>query len=203
MEQKRRSMAAALTAIHFKFWRTSLPLRLRLPVAFAACTLIALHSAWAQGTPQAGQQGGAQAPKSGMAQDGMSNAGPHQAEFDSEHRPVTAGGFVKTGPVVFMDVAKAAGLSGWHHTAGTPAKRLILEAKGPGVCLLDYDNDGWLDIYLVNGATYDSLAGKATSPHAALFHNNRDGTFTEVTQAAGVANDRWGYGCAVDRNSVR
>ena len=90
-----------------------------------------------------------------------------------------------------------AGLTKWHHTAGTPEKRLIVEAKGPGVCLLDYDNDGWLDIYLVNGSTYDALAGKATPPHAALFHNNHDGTFTDVTQKAGVANDRWGFGCAV------
>jgi hypothetical protein len=128
---------------------------------------------------------------------GMANAGPQAAVFDSQHRPITAGGFVKTGPIVFQDVAAAAGLTRWHHTAGTPEKRLILEAKGPGVCLLDYDNDGWLDIYLVNGSTYDALAGKATPPHAALFHNNHDGTFTDVTEKAGVANDRWGYGCAV------
>ena len=72
-----------------------------------------------------------------------------------------------------------------------------MKPRAPGVCLLDYDNDGWLDIYLVNGSTYDALAVKATPPHAALFHNNRDGTFTEVTNTAGVANDRWGYGCAV------
>jgi len=130
------------------------------------------------------------------SQGGMANAGPQAAGFDSEHRPITAGDFVKTGPIVFQDIAAAAGLTRWHHTAGTPAKRLILEAKGPGVCLLDYDNDGWLDIYLVNGSTYDALAGKATPPHAALFHNNHDGTFTDVTEKAGVANDRWGYGCA-------
>jgi hypothetical protein len=128
---------------------------------------------------------------------GMANAGPQEAVFDTQHRPITAGGFVKTGPIVFQNVAATAGLTQWHHSAGTPAKRLILEAKGPGVCLLDYDNDGWLDIYLVNGSNYDALAGKATPPHAALFHNNHDGTFTEVTEAAGVANDRWGYGCAV------
>jgi hypothetical protein len=127
----------------------------------------------------------------------MANAGPQEAVFDTQHRPITAGGFVKTGPIVFQNVAATAGLTQWHHSAGTPAKRLILEAKGPGVCLLDYDNDGWLDIYLVNGSNYDALAGKATPPHAALFHNNHDGTFTEVTEAAGVANDRWGYGCAV------
>ena len=127
----------------------------------------------------------------------MATAGPQKAEFDSLHRPITAGGFVKNGPIVFQDVAAKAGLTSWHHVAGTPAKRLILEAKGPGVCLLDYDNDGWLDIYLVNGSTYDALAGKAEPPHAALFHNNHDGTFTEVTAKAGVSNDRWGYGCAV------
>jgi len=128
---------------------------------------------------------------------GMANAGPHEAEFDSEHRPITAGGFVKTGPIIFQDIAAAAGLTKWHHVAGTPEKKLILEAKGPGVCLIDYDNDGWLDIYFVNGSTYDALAGKAEPPHAALFHNNHDGTFTDVTAKAGVANDRWGYGCAV------
>ena len=128
---------------------------------------------------------------------GMANAGPHEAEFDSLHRPITAGGFVKTGPIVFQAVAAAAGLTKWHHQAGTPEKRLILEAKGPGVCLIDYDNDGWLDIYLVNGSTYDALDGKAAPPRAALFHNNHDGTFTDVTEKAGVANGRWGYGCAV------
>ncbi len=111
----------------------------------------------------------------------MANSGPRKAVFDSQHRPMTAGGFVKTGPIIFQDVAKAAGLTSWHHTAGTPAKRLLLEAKGPGVCLIDYDNDGWLDIYLVNGSNYDALDGKAPAPHAALFHNNHDGTFTDVT----------------------
>ena len=127
----------------------------------------------------------------------MANAGPQKAEFDSQHRPITAGGFVKTGPIIFQDVATSAGLTRWHHTAGTKEKRLLLEAKGPGVCLLDYDNDGWLDIYLVNGSTYEALDGKAAAPHAALFHNNHDGTFTDVTEKAGVTNDRWGYGCAV------
>ena len=130
-------------------------------------------------------------------QTGMAAGTPHQAVYDAEHRPITAGGFVKTGPIVFEDVAKAAGLTSWHHTSGTPDKPYIVEAKGPGVCLIDYDHDGWLDIYLVNGSTLDAMNGKAAAPHAALFHNNHDGTFTDVTQQAGVANDRWGYGCAV------
>jgi hypothetical protein len=119
------------------------------------------------------------------------------AQFDAEHRPITAGGYVKTGPVVFQNVAAQAGLASWHNTTGTAAKRVIIEAKGSGVCLLDYDRDGWLDIYLVNGSTLEALSGKATSPHAALFHNNHDGTFTDVSVKAGVANDRWGLGCAV------
>ncbi len=127
----------------------------------------------------------------------MTNAGPQAAVFDSLHRPITAGGFVKTGPVVFIDTAGKAGLSKWRNVTGAPEKRVIIEAKGSGVCLLDYDNDGWLDIYLVNGSTPDALAGKGPSPHAALFHNNHDGTFTDVTASAGVANDRWGTGCVV------
>ena len=130
-------------------------------------------------------------------QSGMASGPPSKAVYDAQHRPITAGGFVKTGPVVFMDVAKQAGLTTWHHTAGTPEKKFILEAKGPGVCLLDYDNDGWLDIYLVNGSTYSALDGKEAAPQAALFHNNHDGTFTNVTAKAGVPNGRWGYGCTV------
>jgi len=137
------------------------------------------------------------AQQGGASGGGMASAGPQKADFDSQHRPITAGGFVKIGPVIFQDVARQAGLTAWHHSAGTPEKRLILEAKGPGVCLLDYDNDGWLDIYLVNGSTYDALAGKAAAPHAALFHNNHDGSFTDVTEKAGVSNERWGYGCVV------
>ena len=136
-------------------------------------------------------------PQEGPSQGGMAAGPPQKAEFDSEHRPITAGGFVKNGPVVFLNSAEEAGLTTWHHTAGTAEKRFILEAKGAGVALLDYDNDGWLDIYLVNGSTYDALQGKATPPHAALFHNNHDGTFTDVAAKAGVTNDRWGFGVVV------
>ena len=159
--------------------------RIVLSFLLVLATVFALHAQGPSGagdpTPGAGaqKQSGAQSSQGG----GMANAGPRQAQFDSQHRPITAGGFVKSGPIIFQNVAAAAGLTHWHHTAGTPEKQLILEAKGPGVCLLDYDNDGWLDIYLVNGSTYDALAGKATPPHAALFHNNHDGTFTDVTQS--------------------
>jgi enediyne biosynthesis protein E4 len=117
--------------------------------------------------------------------------------FDEQKRPITAGGFVDSGPVIFQDVTRQAGLSGWQHKMGTPEKKFIVETNGSGVCLIDYDNDGWLDIYLVNGSTFDALDGKEEPPHAALFHNNHDGTFTDVSRQAGVMNDRWGYGCSV------
>ncbi len=156
---------------------------------------------WAQQEQQKPQPGGASGGpgggQPGGPTGGMSTGVVAAPVYDTEKRPITAGGFVKSGPIVFQNVAGQAGLTKWHHTAGTPEKKLILEAKGPGVCLIDYDNDGWLDIYLVNGSTYDALSGKAAPPHAALFHNNHDGTFTDVTEKAGVANDRWGYGCAV------
>jgi hypothetical protein len=122
---------------------------------------------------------------------------PHPVQLDAQHRPITAGGFVKDGPVVFEDASEKAGLTKWTHQMGGPAKDYIVETKGSGVGLIDYDNDGWLDIYLVNGSTFNALDGKETPPHAALFHNNHDGTFTDVAAKAGVTNDRWGFGVAI------
>lgn len=128
---------------------------------------------------------------------GVNTGPPHAAQFDAQHRPITAGGFVKDAPVVFTDVSEKAGLTHWTHKMGTPEKKYIIETNGSGVGLIDYDNDGWLDIYVVNGSTFDALDGKETSPHAALFHNNHDGTFTDVAAKAGVTNDRWGIGAAI------
>ena len=128
---------------------------------------------------------------------GVNTGGAHPAVLDAQHRPITAGGFVASGPVIFKDIAASSGLATWKHRMGTPEKNFILETVGSGVALLDYDNDGWLDIYLVNGSTVEAASGKSASPHAALFHNNHDGTFTDVTAKAGVANDRWGFGAVV------
>ncbi|MGA8531155.1 MAG: VCBS repeat-containing protein, partial [Acidobacteriaceae bacterium] len=128
---------------------------------------------------------------------GESNGGAHAAIHDAQNRPITAGGFVKSGPVVFADVTHRAGLDTWTHQMGSAEKRFILDTNGSGVGLLDYDNDGWLDIYVVNGSTYDAMSGKVTPPHAALFHNNHDGTFTNMAERAGVTNDRWGFGVAI------
>jgi hypothetical protein len=132
-----------------------------------------------------------------QSQGSVSTGAAYAPVLDADKHPITAGGFVDGGPIVFQDVAEKAGLAGWHHVMGTPAKKLILETVGSGVALLDYDNDGWLDIYLVNGSTYDAIAGKQPLPHAAMFHNNHDGTFTDVAAKAGVTNDRWGFGAVV------
>ena len=152
-------------------------------------------------TAQSTTDAQAQRPNEGAQQAGAmggSSAGtPHAAVLDEMHRPITAGGFVKTGPIIFEDIADKAGLAKWRHSMGAPGKENIIDTVGSGVALLDYDNDGWLDIYLVNGANSDMLAGKTPVNHAALFHNNHDGTFTDVAAKAGVTNDRWGFGVAI------
>ncbi len=164
-------------------------------IVFFVCTAVGI-SQQAEPKPPAQQQQPQQAPppeKGGMS--GIAGGIGAKPQYDEQKRPITAGGFVDKGPVVFKDISKEAGLAGWVHKMGTLNKDFIVETNGSGVCLIDYDNDGWLDIYLVNGASFNSLDGKEPVPHAALFRNNHDGTFTDVTQQAGVANDRWGYGC--------
>src|SRR5579863_9346799 len=153
-----------------------------------AIILVMLPSAAAQSNPSATGRG---------QQTGMSTGAAHAAVKDAQHRPITAGGFVDGAPLVFADITHAAGLDKFHHKSGGIEKNTILETPGSGVALLDYDNDGWLDIYLVNGSTFPALKGKEAAPRAMLFHNNHDGTFTDVTDKAGVANERWGFGAVV------
>src|SRR5262245_26186 len=125
---------------------------------------------------------------------GASTAGEFKPVKDALSRPITAGGFVTNAPVYFTDVTARSGLQKFVHKSGVADKRYILESPSGGVALFDYDNDGWLDVYLINGSTFAALNGKEKAPRAALFHNNRDGTFTDVTDQAGIANERWGFG---------
>jgi len=162
----------------------------KLP-AMTMCALLATVAANAQ-SPSPAQADAAQPAHASTAAES-----PHALQLDAEHRPITAGGFVKSGPVVFEDISEKAGVAKWSMKAGTPAKKYIIETKAGGVALLDYDNDGWLDIYVVTGSTFDALDGKETPPHAALFRNNHDGTFTDVAAKAGVTNDRWGIGVSI------
>jgi hypothetical protein len=99
--------------------------------------------------------------------------------------------------VAFTDITTAAGLSRAVNVSGSPDnKRFLLEEMGCGVALFDYDNDGWLDIFLVNGTSLDPrVTDRAPTSH--LFHNNGDGTFTDVTQKAGITRSGWGQACCV------
>jgi len=90
----------------------------------------------------------------------MSTGGAHVPVKDALSRPITAGGFVDGAPVIFIDITHAAGIDKFHHRSGTHEKRTILETPGSGVALLDYDNDGWLDIYMLNGSTFPALKGR-------------------------------------------
>jgi hypothetical protein len=88
---------------------------------------------------------------------GIASGIQSKPQFDEQNRPITAGGFVEKGTVVFQDITQKAGLSGWVHKMGVPKKDFIIETNGSGVCIIDYNNDGWPDIYLVNGSTFDAL----------------------------------------------
>ena len=136
-------------------------------------------------------------PQSQSQSGGASTGGVFAPVLDEKNRPITAGGFVEGAQVIFEDITKKSGLDKFKHVSGSPEKNLILEAPGSGVAIFDYDNDGWPDIYLVNGSTFDAMRGKEKPPRAALFHNNHDGTFAAVTDKARLANERWGFGVAV------
>ena len=100
-----------------------------------------------------------------------------------------------TPPATFVDIAGAAGLKDVIVSGGMP-KRYVLEVNGSGACWLDYDNDGLLDLYLVNGSTIAALQGKTRPPGSNhLYRNNGNRTFTEVTAKAGVPGRGWGFGC--------
>jgi hypothetical protein len=98
--------------------------------------------------------------------------------------------------ISFLNVARESGLNAKTIFGGEHKNKYLLETTGCGVAFYDYDNDGWLDIFLVNGTRLEGFpAGSEPASH--LFHNNRDGTFTDVTLKAGVAHSGWGQGCCV------
>jgi len=96
----------------------------------------------------------------------------------------------------FGDEASRAGLGTPNTFGGVDTKKFILETTGTGVAILDYDNDGWPDIFVVNGTTLDPPTGKEP-PTNHLYHNNHDGTFTDVTAKAGLTHTGWGQGVCV------
>ncbi len=98
--------------------------------------------------------------------------------------------------ISFLNVARESGLNTKTIFGGEHKNKYLLETTGCGVAFYDYDNDGWLDIFLVNGTRLEGFPA-SSQPTSHLFRNNRDGTFTDVTLKAGVAHSGWGQGCCV------
>lgn len=99
-----------------------------------------------------------------------------------------------SGPIEFTDVTAQAGIH-FKHNSGAFGKKYLPETLGTGCAFLDYDNDGWQDILLVN--SMDWPEHKTAKSYLALYHNNQDGTFTDVTRQVGLAVEMYGLGVAV------
>jgi hypothetical protein len=97
-------------------------------------------------------------------------------------------------PIQFTDVTKSAGIAFTHYT-GSFGKKYLPETLGPGVAFIDYDGDGWQDLFFTNGKDWPGQARHASTLH--LFRNNHNGTFTDVTRAAGLAVEAYALGVAV------
>ncbi len=100
--------------------------------------------------------------------------------------------------VSFINVAREAGLKTKTIYGSENRNKYLIETTGCGAAFFDYDHDGWLDIFLVNGSRFETKwTAAAPAPVSRLYKNNRDGTFTDVTLAAGIARTGWGSGCCV------
>ena len=100
-------------------------------------------------------------------------------------------------PAWFVDVAQQAGLTMQNVNGDPKTKKYIIETTGSGVAILDYDHDGWPDIFLLNGLTLDGEPAPSSIPTSHLYHNNRDGTFTDVTHSSGLDKPGWAQGVCV------
>src|SRR4051794_26931081 len=99
--------------------------------------------------------------------------------------------------VKFVNIAREAGLRTKTIYGSEKRNRYLMETTGCGVAFFDYDQDGWLDIFLVNGSRFESTWSAANAPVSRLYKNNRDGTFQDVTVKAEIARTGWGAGCCV------
>jgi len=127
--------------------------------------------------------------------------GPQERTYDAKPAPPPPGpkSPIEGTPlgVSFVDVVQQSGLNVETIYGGVGSNKYLLETTGCGLAFYDYDNDGWLDLFLVNGWRLEGFpAGQ--EPHCHLFKNNRDGTFTDVTAGSGLEhNTGWGQACCV------
>jgi len=127
--------------------------------------------------------------------------GPTERSYNAKAMPAAKGpkSPIEGTPlgISFVDVVKESGLAVKTIYGGEGKNKFLLETTGCGLAFYDYDNDGWLDIFLVNGWRLDGFA-KGQEPRCHLFKNNRDGTFTDVTKGSGLEHRTgWGQACCV------
>src|SRR5579862_10040736 len=164
-----------------------------MPRARAICGL-ALLALLASGgcKPQVSNEREATAPQSAASSPAPLSAVP--APTPPPAPLLNQGAARPSGPIEFRDVTVQAGLH-FKHNSGAFGKKYLPETMGSGACFLDYDNDGWQDILLINSMDWPGhQIGKS---YPALYHNNQNGTFTDVTKQAGLAIETNGQGCAV------
>jgi hypothetical protein len=152
----------------------------------AGCLLAALLAAGCAEDPDAPGGGGGGGAVSGSESGPASSAGVESVAADG-------GGADYTGPHVFTDVTSVAGI-GFRHNNGAFGKKYLPETMGGGAAFLDYDGDGWQDLFFVNSTSWPEK--KSGPSYPALYRNNRDGTFADVTREAGLAVDLYGLGAA-------
>ena len=131
-----------------------------------------------------------QEPKTGMG-------GVSTGEARSYASTRTAGVTEPNAPVIFEDLTARTALARFRNRSGSAEKNYILETASAGVAIFDYDGDGRPDVYLLNGSTIAALKGREKPPRAALYRNLGNWQFEDVTEKAGVANERWGMGVTV------
>jgi hypothetical protein len=172
---------------------------LRAALLTALCSLLVVPLILSPVGSQAQQTGtrptARQTPPSQPPPQGMGGVSTDAARTYSSRR--TVGITDPKAPKVFEDVTARTALANFRHRSGAPAKDYIVETVSGGVAIFDYDNDGRPDIYLLNGSTIAAERGTEKPPRAALYHNLGNWKFEDVTDKAGVANERWGMGVAV------
>ena len=160
------------------FINYSLLLCLLTSLVLSACKTESSQSAQGGGQQAAGAEQQA-------ASTGSPSASPGAANAESGPRP--------SGPIEFADVTAQAGIR-FKHNSGAFGKKYLPETLGAGCAFLDYDNDGWQDVLLVNSTDWPEHKSNRTTP--ALYHNNQNGTFTDATREAGLGVEMYGLGVA-------